>query len=206
MAWHVNRLALSLGLTAALPGFSDVSALNLSLTRPDMERALAIGRRPSSDAIRAEFHRPYVLRVDGATLDYISVERIEVVTEFRRLVLIAEQHAGLNDGFGRSGFREVDEALQPWRGRLSIVAYLRFATVNRVIPVLPAVGLVLEGTRDIAPTDIRPTALPGAGTPPGERIEAIFDATAIGQARLGVVLRYNASELARVAVDFARLE
>ena len=205
LLWLVNTWALPMGL-AFVVSLGPATALNLSLTRLDMERALAIGRRPSSDSIRAEFHRPYVLRVDGTTFDYVTVERIEVITEFRRLVLIAEQHAGLNDSFGRSGFREVDEALRPWRGRLSVVAYLRFETANRVIPVLPAVTLVLDGPRNVSPTDIRPTALPGAGTPPGERLEALFDATWVGQVSYDVVLRLKANELARVPVDFARLE
>jgi len=202
----MRKLLISLGLVLA--GFTPnaVGALNLSLSRSDMQRALTLGRIPLSDPDRASFHDKYVVRVSGAKLDYITLERIEIITEFRRLVLLAEQHAGLNDSFGRAGFRDVEDALRPWRGQLSIVAYLRFDRANRVIAVLPEIAVVLDGDRNILPTKVIPTTLPGRGTPPGERLEAIFDATSIGQAIHRFVVSYKTQILARVTIDFVSLE
>src|ERR1700687_5132822 len=50
-------------------------AVNLSLSPRDMERELAIARWPSLDRDRARFHEPYVFRVDGPTVDYITVQQ-----------------------------------------------------------------------------------------------------------------------------------
>lgn len=202
----MSGLRISVALVLAVFARFDVSALNLSLTTADIERALSLGRRSSADPDRARFHGRYVIPVHGAKLNYITVERIEIITEFRRLVLIAEQHAALNDSFGRAGLRDVQEALRPWRGRLSIVAFLKFDRANRVIPVLPPVAILVDENDVIEPIDSRAAALPGAGTPPGERLEAIFDATSIGQTTRLAIVRYDNRVLARVRIDFRALE
>ncbi len=172
-----------------------------------MERALALARWPASDRERARFHERYIVPVSGVRIEYVTLEQVEVITEFRRLELIAEAHAGLNDSFGRAGTREVDEAFAPWRGRLSIVAHLRFDVANRVISGPPDVTVVLDGARDMMPTTILPRTIGGGhGAPTGETVEAVFDATAVGQATRTVLVRWQGRELGRVIVDFARLE
>jgi hypothetical protein len=52
--------------------------------------ALVVGRRP--DAERARFHSRYEFRVGDPT-----VERIEVITEFRRVVLAVEERVRFGD-------------------------------------------------------------------------------------------------------------
>jgi len=95
------------------------TAIDLPLGRRDMERALALARWPHSDAERERFHRQYLVGVNGPTVENWAVEQVEVITEFRRLALIAEEHARVNDMFGRAGVQEAEQALRPWLGRLS---------------------------------------------------------------------------------------
>lgn len=193
-------------VTELLLGTASLPALDLSLSRLDMKRALAIARWPSSDRDRARFHEAYIFHVDGPTVEYITVDRIEVITEFRRLELMAEQHEGVKDNWGRAGFQDVEEAVRPWRDRVSIVTHLRFDGANRVIPILPAVTIRLGGDHNILPIDVRPAAIVGRGAPTGERLEAMFDAKAVGQASHPIFVRWDGRELARLTIDFARLE
>ena len=115
------------------------------------------------------------------------------------------------------GVRQAEEALRPWRGRLSIVARLRFHPLNTYNDVPPFD--VLLGARDreagIAPLDIVRTPIrasgtgwqPGRPTPlVGAVVETVFDAAGVGQAARSVILLMEGKELVRVTVDFARLE
>src|SRR5258705_6574622 len=70
---------------------ADLRALILSLAAPDMERALSLAR--SSEAARARFHARYVVDVHAPAVEYFTVEQLEIITEFRRLELIGEDHA-----------------------------------------------------------------------------------------------------------------
>src|SRR5436190_15254821 len=65
-------------------------ALVWPMTQAEMERALTTGR--AFDAERARFHQPYVLAINDPT-----VERIEIITEFRRVVLFAEEQIRQGD-------------------------------------------------------------------------------------------------------------
>ena len=101
--------------------------LNLSVSRSDLERAAALARWPHTDAERTAFHDRYLfLTVDPQaplTLDP-KVLQIEVVTEFRRMELIAEEHLRLADNFGRGDSDELVRVTQPWRGRLAVDVHL----------------------------------------------------------------------------------
>lgn len=66
-----------------------------------------------------------VVAVNGPTIFSVTVTQLEVIAEFRRLELIAEEHARVNDSFGRAGVQDAELALRPWHSRLSIIARLR---------------------------------------------------------------------------------
>src|SRR5207245_2229251 len=78
-------------------------ALLVSLDRGATRRALELAQWPRTDQDRARFHARYVVRVGSAPLHQTSVDTIETITEFRRMVIIAEEHARLNDMFARGG-------------------------------------------------------------------------------------------------------
>src|SRR5262245_40183762 len=60
------------------------SAIIESLTDADISRALSLANGPA--ASRAAFHKPYIV-----TLDDPTIEQVDVITEFRRFVLAAEE-------------------------------------------------------------------------------------------------------------------
>jgi hypothetical protein len=83
-----------------------------------------------------------------------AVEAIEVITPFRRLELIAEEHARINDLFARGGIQDAEEALAPWRDLVAIVAHVRFDQTKIVVGV-PELSLTLEGSGVVFPLQIR---------------------------------------------------
>ena len=184
------------------------SALVLELKQADIERALALARWPHSDAERARFHERYFLAVSGPTVEYFAVQRVEVITEFRRLELIAEEHARMNDLFGRGGRRDVEEAMQPGRGRLTIVTYLTFDP-SKYITGVPEVRFAMDGPTILLPTEINGAGVYGGGNQPvltGARIEAVFEARAVGQDTRTLSVYRERREIARVPIEFAKLE
>jgi hypothetical protein len=189
---------------------ADLRAIRWSLNAPDMERALALAQWPSSDADRARFHDRYFVDVHGPTVEYFAVDQVEVITEFRRLDLIAEDHVRLNDLFARSGLRDAEEALRPWRGRVSVVAHLRFDPAKYITGV-PDVGLALDGLGGLRPIEVphRTGIYSGGGDQASLTaglVEAVFDAESVGQKTRSVVIVWKTRELARVPIDFAALE
>src|SRR5262247_3733190 len=114
----LTRGALTLLLVLAATG---AQALVKDMRPADLERALVLARWPTSDAERARFHERYIFPINGPTIEYFALQKVELITEFRHLELIAEQHARINDMFGRGGMKDVEDALQPWRGRLTVV-------------------------------------------------------------------------------------
>jgi hypothetical protein len=185
-----------------------VPAIDLSLSGLDMERALAIARGPSSR--RTGFHDRYIVKLNGAVFDYVTVEQVEVITEFRRLELIAEDHVRLNDTFGRAGVREAEEALRPWRGRLSIVVRLRFRTTNRLVTGVPSIDILLGGSSRVAAIEMHSKGIFSEGDSGaaliGGTVEGVFNATSVAQSNLPIVVRWNNEQLAHLTIDFAGLE
>jgi hypothetical protein len=203
ISFVIVRVAVSLALL-----------INLSLTGADMERAAKLARWPTTDAERVRFHDRYLfLTIDPRaplTLE-TKVLQIEVVTEFRRLELIAEEHARLGDSFGRGGSRELVEALRPWRGRLAIDVHLQLPSCgNHCSPVIPPTKVVIDGVGMAAAsaalrsglhahTGLSPAAL-------GNMAEAMFDTDRIGQTTRVVRAIVDGKELARVSIDFSALD
>jgi hypothetical protein len=62
-----------------------LQAVRLELTTSDIERALGIARDQERE--RARFHAPYIRQTNDAT-----VQSIEIISLFRRVVLVAEDH------------------------------------------------------------------------------------------------------------------
>lgn len=181
-------------------------ALIVSLGRPDIERALDLARWPHTDAERAQFHARYVTKYKlPDALAGPAVESIEVITEFRRMELIAEEHARLNDLFARGGFiHEAENALQPFRGHVSIVAHVRFGLLTAVSPNCT---VAIAGPAALAALAQNATPVYSDRSQIGTDFDAIFDAAAIGQTMRVVTVRADdGAELARGTVDFRVLE
>jgi hypothetical protein len=202
---HCRRLAAVL-IFGALFQQADLRALILSLAAPDMERALALAR--SSDAARARFHARYVVDVHAPAVEHFTVEQLEVITEFRRLELIGEDHARLNDLFARAGLRDAEEALRPWRGHVSLVAHLRFDPSAYIVGV-PALDLALEDSTVLHPIEEpHRTGIYSGDTPSliGGLVEAVFDAQSVGQKTWSVIISSKNRRLVRVPIELSALE
>jgi len=188
---------------------TDARALILQFKTADIERALLLARWPTTDAERARFHARYLFTVDGPTVEYFAVQRVEVITEFRRLELIAEEHARLNDLFGRGGLRDVEEAMRKGRGRTVIVVHLRFDPSKYIVGV-PEIRVAMDGSTMLLPIDdMTSSGIYSGGDQPvliGGRVEAMFDAGSIDQESRRVSIYRGGKEIARVPIEFAKLE
>src|ERR1051326_5937638 len=98
-------------LAAAILGSLLVSPMDGA----DIERALSIAR--GGDGERQEIHRRYVIDLPGQI-----VTQIEVITEFRRLVIIAEEHVLRGDWMFTRGRRAAEDAIKPLRGVVTVKA------------------------------------------------------------------------------------
>src|SRR6185436_12591166 len=101
-------------------------ALVAALSTSDIERAQQVAR--SRDSERTQFHRKYLFDLPGD-----SVTQIEVVTEFRRLVMITEDHLRIGDQMFSRSVRDAEAALAPVRGVLTLKAQLRFNPLNNYV-------------------------------------------------------------------------
>ena len=184
--------------------------VNLSVSRADINRALALARWPHTAAERTRFHDPYFVfaATDGLGTFKTLVLQVEVVTEFRRVELLAEEHQGLNDNFGRGGTDEVVQVMRPWRGRVAIDVHLQLPDQNDPIPVT---DIAMSGLGSLpAHRVFRAVAFARSTFPQqwlqGNMVEAVFDAAAIGQTSREVSVIVGGRELARTIVDFSKLE
>ena len=184
-------------------------ALVLSMGANDIERSLALAR--ARDAERQQFHSRYIFNLTDP-----AVTQIEVITEFRRLVVIAEDHVLRGDFMFTRGVRAGEQALAPTRGMLTLRAQVRFNPLN-TFAALPAYALAVGGPSGaLIPVDTHATAQ--FSTPfknrqgkastslMGETIESDIPSTDIGQTQRPVAVTLDDKEVARVAVDFNRLE
>lgn len=217
MSRKMQRLAaVVLALLAWPPG---AGAIDVAIDRAAIEEAIALARSRDEHG-RERFHAPYRVLLGDPAFD-----SLEIVTEYRRVVLAAEQRVRLGD---RSfGYREALEILRPWRGRLSAILRVTFHPQN-VYRTVPAYELVLYprpspdvrggAPRSQSPVDLRrtPRYLAGGGevslNPPaggpmlGATVEAIFDTPRLnleGTRLLGI--RLDGRELRRVPVDFSAM-
>jgi hypothetical protein len=180
-----------------------VLALVWPMTQAETERALSIGR--AFDEERARFHQPYVVAVNDPV-----VEKIEVVTEFRRVVLFAEEQIRRGDHL--FGVRQAEAAMRPWHGKVTVVARLRFHPMNTFMSVPPYD--ITIGDPPVASLEVRRAAEYGfasnkkqAPAPlTGAIVESDFDAADIGQAVRPFRVVLQGKEVIRTSVDFSTLQ
>jgi hypothetical protein len=189
--------------------FFSAIALILSLTGSDVERAQRQAR--ASEAERARFHGKYTFKPGDPI-----VQQIEVVSEFRRMVLITEERLRQGDWLFSQSVRSGEEALRPKRGLLTISARLRFSPLNAYVtaPDMTIAISPADTNRPLAPIDTRTTpeylsssrGSAGAATLLGATLEADLRQDDIGQSVRMVAARIGGMESGRVTIDFSRIE
>jgi hypothetical protein len=187
-----------------------IAGLTEVLTDRDIAYALSVAN--GSEAARKLFHSAYLVGVDNA-----AIEHLDVITEFRRFVLAAEdQLTSGNWMMGRGGYdqkgRTLKDVLRPRVGQVSIRARLRFHPLNNYT-ALPAVDILLGQPTLLAIDVIRTPHISYANGQPGSvdviegaTIEVFYNAATINDRVLPVRLLLEGKELARVSVDFSRVE
>ena len=196
---------LPIVVLAAVIGAGPALAIDIDVSQQDMEQILTIAR--GTEAVRNAFHAPYLLSTDDPTL-----ERLEVITERRRLAFIAAERIAIGDPLFTRGTLRAEEALRPWRRKVAIAARFGFP-VNNAYTVAPPVDISLTGGP--APRlDLKsetlfalPSTNPAQPVPVvGARGEALFDAVSLARASRTIVVRLGDREIARVPVDFSQVE
>jgi hypothetical protein len=186
-------------------------ALVLSMSPGEIERAQQMARSRASE--REQFHRRYVFDLRDAT-----ITQVEVITEFRRLVLITEEHIFRGDWLFSRGTRSAEQALAPSHGMVTIRALVRLNPLNTYImppPYLLALGANAAGG---APALLETKVSPQYSTPfkarngktltslLGATLEAEISAVQLGQASRIVAVMLEGKELARTTVEFGRFD
>jgi hypothetical protein len=164
-------------------------ALNLAQTR--------------DDALFASFNRSYSLPASG------SIDRVEIITEFRRAVLIARDQSQQ----GHVGFNANDlaKALEPFKGLAAFIVQVRLNPQNTFIKE-PSYDLyVATGPRSppIAAKTLKrePVFPPGSNSPVlGVRLEASFPRADIERADAPflIVTDEKGETLWQVRLDLSR--
>lgn len=206
----VRRLLAAVLLAAA--GAVPLKAVAVHLTAADVRRALQLAG--AAESTRAQFHAPYIAAVRST-----MIPEIEILTEFRRTVLAAEEARRRGDwavaqGARSLGGQSVDDVVRPWRGKVTLSATLQLDALHTFVAV-PNCELMLGGTPVVASLAQRTTprsAVATVGRGPtstsltGALIESDYSAEMLAQEARLVVVLCDGREVARQAVDFARLE
>jgi hypothetical protein len=177
--------------------------LTSPLTGTDIERALSISRARESE--RQQFHQRYVIDLPGP-----EVTQVEVITEFRRLVMIAEEHVLRGDWMFTRGVRAAEDAIKPLRGIVTIKAQVRFNPLNTFIQSPPYTLSIDDAPIEtqLAPQYSVPfKALNGKNLSSliGVTLEAAVPSAGIRQAsRVGVML--EGKGVGRATYDFSKLD
>jgi hypothetical protein len=199
----------SLAAAACLASPAGLRAIVLDVTQDQAYRAIAIGR--GTQAERTRFHAAYLITSSDPT-----IERVELVTPFRRVVLETERR--LDFGDHQFGARQAADAIKKWRSTLTISVRIRFHPQNVYVTVPPYETIVASspGGDEVRLGDVRRTPLwarpdpnqrTGTGTAlVGAIIESDFAAAAVGQATRVVSVMLDGKPLARATIDFAKLD
>ena len=181
-----------------------VHAIQRDLGTQELQRAIKIGS--GSDADRARFHSAYSVALRSADP---AIEQLEVLTEFRRVVIEAEDR--LRKGDHMFGAGQASNAIRPWHDKVTLVLRLKFHPQN-VLVTVPSYELVI-GDRGPAPLDVRRTPVYATGTTQkpgssmyGATVEADFDVAAVGQTSRTVRVLLEGKELARATINFAQID
>ncbi len=212
-AWIGQRaVAATAAALAIAAGAATLTAVNVQLTAADTQRALRMAG--ATEAARAQFHAPYILAIPASV-----IQDIQVLTEFRRTVIAAEEARRRGDWAVAQGARSlsgqgVDDVVKPWRGTVTLAATLQLDALHTFVAV-PNCELMLGGSPVVASLARRTTprsATASAGRGPGTTslvgalIEADFSAAALASESRLVVVLCDGREVAREAIDFAKLE
>lgn len=202
--WPLIVAAALLLVPAPIAGVTEV------MTDEDIMRAFAVAN--GSEPARAAFHAAYIVNVADPV-----IEHLEVITEFRRFVLSAEDQlkAG-NWMMARGGFdpkgRTLKDVLRPLSGQVSIRARLRFHPQNNYV-ALPAFDILLGDPTLLPINAVRTPDLKPATGEPGTRdvingatIEIFYNAPTVDDRVLPVRILSAGKEQTRVSVDFARIQ
>jgi hypothetical protein len=185
-------------------------ALVLSMSGTETERALALAR--ARDSERQQFHRPYVIDLPGPV-----VSQIEVVTEFRRLVIIAEEHVLRGDWMFTRSVRAAGEALASTRGKITLKAQVRFSPMNSFIESPPygmAIGAGASAPLEPVVSQLTPQFSVPFKMRDGRTLSSLIGATLeasvatprIGQGAWIIAVTLDGKEIARTTVDFSHLD
>ena len=215
MAHTVFPLLLALLLVGATGRFEP------ALTPRLLDEALSVGQS-RIESVRARFHQPYRLQIARPPFDYV-----DVVTPFRRVVLLAEDRTNL----GIRGFttREAVDALGTQAGVVEFRVEMTFHPQNVFIGVpgydvelatpgtperltpkdvmrLPRFGPRIDGTQP-APAGGPPDPRRGGSLPltGGTLLAAIPVGTLNATGTYDVVISEMVKELARARVNLAGL-
>jgi hypothetical protein len=201
-----------LAVVSAVLVFMSVPLAGVTEVMTEADVAYALNIANGSDATRALFHAPYRIAIDDPL-----IQHLEVITEFRRFVLAAEdQLKGGNWMMARGGFdtkgRTLKDLMRPFGGQVSIRAQLRFHPQNSYI-TLPAFDILVGEPTLLAINVIRTPAIVPANGEPGMRdiitgatIEVFYNAPTIADRVLPLRLLFEGTEVARRSVDFSRVE
>jgi len=159
-----------------------VIALTLAFAQADPARdALRLGRT-GDQALYDAFNAGYQLPASG------PVSNAEVITEFRRAVLIVRDHANQ----GEYGFteRDLERAMAPYRGLVTVIVDVRLNPLNTFIKAPPYNLYIQTGptTRALGPRNFERTSqfgvpMPSPGTPlTGVHLQGTFLAADINGA------------------------
>ena len=185
-------------------------ALVLSMSSTDIERAQTLARARESE--RQQFHHRYLIDLPGST-----VTQIEVTTEFRRLVMIAEEHVLRGDWMFTRSVRAGQDAIAPMRGLITIKAQVRFNPLNTFIQApayLLALGAAANAPVEALETQVTPQFSSPVKTKDrrtlsslvGATLEAAITAGRVGQTTQTIAVMLDGKETARTTVDFSHLE
>jgi hypothetical protein len=161
-----------------------------------------------SESERAHFHAGYL-----STPSDPDVEQVEVITERRRVVLLAEEHARRGDVSFQENPAEVREALRPARGHITVAVRLRFHPRNGYasLPSLDlrlGTGPAMHSALYVKAEPLHASPAPGDDGRPvivGARVEATFAAAAVSKGIQTLVIHVNNVYLLLATIDLSRM-
>ncbi len=186
-----------------------VAGLTEVMTESDIARAFTIAN--GSEATRARFHAPYRVVIDDP-----MIHQLEIITEFRSFVLASEDQVKAGNWMmARGGYdskgRTIKSLLRPRIGQVSIRAQLQFHPHNNYT-TLPAFDILLGEPTLLALDSTRtPVMMTGTDGSPssgfsGAIIETFYNAPTIADRVLPLRLLFEGKEIARLSVDFSRIQ
>jgi hypothetical protein len=203
-------IGLALAVLTVLATARAARPFETDIGRAAIDRAIALGQSGDATSL-ARFNDPYTIALGGPLL-----VRLEVLTEFRRVVLAAREHAQ----FGELswGAEEAAAMLRPFRRTVTLTLYVTLPPQN-TYRSMPRFDIVLyrrpgSGTGRVEPIERMetPRYVSGQPAPPGSpilggSIEAVFSARDIDPRGVYLAGILEAGrELRRVEVDFGRVE